>query len=165
MMRCVNALNGLSSFLRTVARYRTWNRLGVNALNGLSSFLPKNIMTEKMAQEMCQRPKRAFFISTIPSETPHKYWLSSLIFAGICLNILKYRDFRPFFGMFTVCSYFRPISSTLHIGIILDINEKLNPFLSVFSHCIAGVFFYDLSIKIFSVALSYKFLPNKKDYI
>ena len=38
---------------------------------------------------VCQRPKRAFFISTVPSETPHKYWLSSLIFAGICLNILK----------------------------------------------------------------------------
>ena len=37
----------------------------------------------------CQRPKRAFFISTVPSETPHKHWLPSLIFAGICLNILK----------------------------------------------------------------------------
>ena len=41
------------------------------------------------AERKCQRPKRAFFISTVPSETPHKYWLSSLIFAGICLNILK----------------------------------------------------------------------------
>ena len=38
---------------------------------------------------VCQRPKRALFISTVPSETPHKHWLSSLIFAGICLNILK----------------------------------------------------------------------------
>ena len=38
---------------------------------------------------VCQRPKRAFFISTVPSETLHKYWLSSIIFAGIYLNILK----------------------------------------------------------------------------
>ena len=35
-----------------------------------------------------QRPKRASFISTVPSGNPHKHWLSSLIFAGICLNIL-----------------------------------------------------------------------------
>ena len=55
----------------------------------------------------CQRPKRAFFISTVPSETPHKYWLPSLIFAGIYLKILKQKDFRLFFGMFIVCSYFR----------------------------------------------------------
>ena len=54
-----------------------------------------------------QRPKRAFFISTVPSETPHKYWLPSLIFAGIYLKILKQKDFRLFFGMFIVCSYFR----------------------------------------------------------
>ena len=35
-----------------------------------------------------QRPERASSISTVPSGTPHKHWLSSLIFAGICLNIL-----------------------------------------------------------------------------
>ena len=35
-----------------------------------------------------QRPKRASVISTVPSGNPHKHWLSSLIFAGICLNIL-----------------------------------------------------------------------------
>ena len=82
MMRCVNALNGLSSFLRTVARYRTWNRLGVNALNGLSSFLPKNIMTEKMAQEMCQRPKRAFFISTVIIAV-------GILMSMLCVNALN----------------------------------------------------------------------------
>ena len=89
--------------------------------------------------KMYQRPKRAFLISTVPSETPHKHWLSSLIFAGICLNILKHRGFRPFFGMFTVCSYFHAISSTIYMDIILDINKKLNPFLSFFPHCIANV--------------------------
>ena len=36
----------------------------------------------------CQRPKRAFSISTVPSKTPHKHWLSSPVFAGICLNFL-----------------------------------------------------------------------------
>ena len=54
----------------------------------------------------CQRPKRASFISTVPSETPHKHWLPSLIFAGICLNLLITTVFRKFFGMFTLCSYF-----------------------------------------------------------
>ena len=64
-------------------------------------------MDKILSDIVCQRPKRAFFISTVPSETPHKYWLPSLIFAGICLKILKQKDFRLFFGMFIVCSYFR----------------------------------------------------------
>ena len=55
---------------------------------------------------LCQRPKRAFFISTVPSETPHKHWLSSPVFAGIYLNILIITVFRKFFGIFTLCSYF-----------------------------------------------------------
>ena len=53
----------------------------------------------------CQRPKRAFIISTVPAENPHKHWLCGLIFAGICLNILILKLFQPFFGMFTICSY------------------------------------------------------------
>ena len=80
--------------------------LCVNALNGLSSFLQIKEATAITHAGVCQRPKRAFFISTVPSETPHKYWLPSLIFAGICLKILKQKDFRLFFGMFIVCSYF-----------------------------------------------------------
>ena len=47
------------------------------------------LLAAAVLHDVCQRPKRAFLISTVPSETPHKYWLSSLIFAGICLNILK----------------------------------------------------------------------------
>ena len=58
------------------------------------------------ALSLCQRPKRASFISTVPSETPHKHWLPSLIFAGICLNLLTTTVFRKFFGMFTLYSYF-----------------------------------------------------------
>ena len=54
---------------------------------------------------MCQCPKRATLISTVPSENPCKHWLSSLIFAGICQNILITSVFPPFFGLFTICSY------------------------------------------------------------
>ena len=63
---------------------------------------------------LCQRPKRAFLISTVPSETPHKYWLPSLIFAGICLNLLITTVFQEFFGMFTLCSYFSYVIDLFH---------------------------------------------------
>ena len=78
-----------------------------DALNGLFLFLPLTVLVNIHEGIVCQRPKRAFLISTVPSETPHKHWLSSLIFAGIYLKILKQKDFRLFFGMFIVCSYFR----------------------------------------------------------
>ena len=105
----VNALNGLFSFLRSVVESRTgrW-KFSVNALNGLFSFLRCNNWVEyASATEKCQRPKRALFISTVPSETSHKYWLSRLIFAGICLKILIKGSFYSFSGMFIFCSYFR----------------------------------------------------------
>ena len=54
---------------------------------------------------MCQCPQRAIFISTVPSGNPHKHWLSSLIFAGICLNILNSTVFPSFSGLFIICSY------------------------------------------------------------
>ena len=140
MLSCVNALNGLFLFLQG----NTENTLYENFLcqRPKRAFLISTyneLAKQALNCIMCQRPKRAFLISTVPSETPHKHWLSSLIFAGICLNILKYRGFRPFFGMFTVCSYFHAISSTIYMDIILDINKKLNPFLSFFPHCIANV--------------------------
>ena len=131
---------GFSYFYYFIRWIFLTTRMCVNALNGLFLFLlTKNSKEVNRFNEVCQRPKRAFLISTVPSETPHKHWLSSLIFAGICLNILKHRGFRPFFGMFTVCSYFHAISSTIYMDIILDINKKLNPFLSFFPHCIANV--------------------------
>ena len=61
---------------------------------------------EGLMLDACQRPKRALSISTVPSETPHKHWLSSPVFAGIYLNILIITVFRKFFGIFTLCSYF-----------------------------------------------------------
>ena len=39
LLRCVNALNGLSSFLRGLLWIQTLYWMCVNALNGLSSFL------------------------------------------------------------------------------------------------------------------------------
>ena len=41
-----------------------------------------------MAEDGCQCPKRAYFISTVLSGNPHKHWLSSPSFASILLNIL-----------------------------------------------------------------------------
>ena len=86
---CVNALNGLFPFLQYQVTNESVMVGGVNALNGLFPFLLEKvtkIMDENGA--VCQRPKRAFSISTVPSKTPHKHWLSSPVFAGICLNIL-----------------------------------------------------------------------------
>ena len=57
--------------------------------------------------EKFQRPERASLISTVPSETPHKHWLSGLVFASICLKILITSIFHPFSGMFIICSYFK----------------------------------------------------------
>ena len=130
---CVNALNGLFSFLpeptqqpetvqsvcqrpkralfistfTSIKVYPPLTDTCVNALNGLFSFLQNTIMHEILHTCVCQRPKRALFISTVPSETSHKYWLSRLIFAGICLKILIKGSFYSFSGMFIFCSYFR----------------------------------------------------------
>ncbi len=81
-----------------------------NALNGLLPFLPRprsSLLGRRW--RLFQRPKRASSISTATSGNPHKHWLSRLVFAGICLNILKTAVFWKFFGMFTFCSYFGSI--------------------------------------------------------
>ena len=131
------ALNGLLSFLRLIQEEggkKVWcqrpNRASfistflkiwvnmdlkcVNALNGLLSFLRTSTNGNCTFHIMCQRPKRASFISTVPSGTPRKHWLSSSIFAGICLNFLIITVFREFFGMFTLCSYFPHIIILSH---------------------------------------------------
>ena len=79
---------------------------GFNALNGLLPFLHNCVNGHGGVVYWFQRPKRASSISTAPSGNPHKHWLSSLIFAGICLNILTAAVFWKFFGTFTLCSYF-----------------------------------------------------------
>ena len=130
--KSVNALNGLTSFLRNFTSYAGLNDnkcqcpkranfistyqadslfkmaiSRVNALNGLTSFLLVLFLQWRQAAAVCQCPKRANFISTVPSGNPCKYWLSSLIFAGICQTILKTTVFLHFFGMFIICSYFK----------------------------------------------------------
>ena len=64
---CVNALNGLLSFLRKCqAVGKGYNKDCVNALNGLLSFLPTTRKVERLQEKMvCQRPERAYFISTL----------------------------------------------------------------------------------------------------
>ena len=102
----VNALNGLTSFLHSSPPWsdNSYNKC-VNALNGLTSFLHGRLADFLLSISVCQRPERAYFISTVPSKTPWKHWLSSLIFAGICQTILKTAVFCWFFGMFIICSY------------------------------------------------------------
>ena len=73
---------------------------------------------------VCQCPRRAILISTVPSGSPHKYWLSSPIFAGICLNILKSSIFPLFLVLFIICSYldtFYTSSDTVNIILYLPI--------------------------------------------
>ena len=61
----VNALNGLTSFLPSnVGRSYSYHYSCVNALNGLTSFLRFNPALKKALTAVCQRPKRAYFIST-----------------------------------------------------------------------------------------------------
>ena len=61
----VNALNGLLSFLPWKASIFYLVIVSVNALNGLLSFLLASpILEEGQKLVMCQRPKRASFIST-----------------------------------------------------------------------------------------------------
>ena len=60
----VNALNGLLSFLQFFQEGSIMRTSGVNALNGLLSFLPGVPMKSNYLFLKCQRPKRAFIIST-----------------------------------------------------------------------------------------------------
>ena len=79
----------------------------VNALDGLFSFLHRRKSDHSNGLWVCQRPRRAFFISTVPSYNQHKYWLPRPVSADSCLNILTKTVFLHFFGMLILCSYFR----------------------------------------------------------
>ena len=100
----------------------------VNALNGLFSFLRYKLILYPDASFRCQCPKRAFLISTVPSGNPCKYWLPSLIFTGICQTILKTAVFLQFFGLFIICSYFTVPLAPLHVPIIRQTPRNENPF-------------------------------------
>ena len=64
MNLCVNALNGLLSFLPMTQITGLSCYMCVNALNGLLSFLRKTAGIKRRRTRVCQRPKRASFIST-----------------------------------------------------------------------------------------------------
>ena len=72
-----------------------------------ASFISTAFKRVSIGRIKFQRPERASLISTVPSETPHKHWLSGLVFAGIYLKILIISIFYLFSGMFTICSYFK----------------------------------------------------------
>ena len=128
---CVNALNGLTPFLQNTSVMQVMilfmcqcpkRAYSISTTICLYWFdfaercqCPKraySISTDKIQKNMldilkqCQCPKRAYSISTAASGSPHKHWLPGHIFAGICLNILISPVFQPFFGLFTICSYF-----------------------------------------------------------
>ena len=105
--------------------------MGVNALSGLLSFLLVGGCT-KETEVVCQRPERASFISTVSSPNPHKHWLCRLIFASICLKILKLIIFCSFFGMFTICSYLRAISCLLQHKYYTQSFNKMKATLLIF---------------------------------
>ena len=68
----VNALNGLLSFLPTKKSCSfAGASVCVNALNGLLSFLLRKEDLKMGLVKKCQRPKRAFIIST-----EHKFTLA-----------------------------------------------------------------------------------------
>ena len=105
---CFNALNGLFPFLRDAITKAIYD-LEIVFQRPKRAFSISTDYDEgfsRLEASEFQRPKRAFSISTAPSGNPHKHWLSSLIFAGICLNILTIAVFWKFFGTFTLCSYF-----------------------------------------------------------
>ena len=63
-----------ASFISTYMGHLIKKRVEcVNALNGLLSFLLDFSDLSKFEEFMCQRPKRASFISTVPSGNPHKH--------------------------------------------------------------------------------------------
>ena len=85
----VNALNGLFPFLREkVYSVDDIDTMCQRPKRAFSISTQPKYGTVGNYRNKCQRPKRAFSISTVPSKTPHKHWLSSPVFAGICLNIL-----------------------------------------------------------------------------
>ena len=124
-MTCVNALSGLFSFLRLYIRrnekWRKWVSMpsagsshfygywwyslflittGVSMPSAGSSHFYLMHRLISIRSNVCQCPQRALLISTVPSGNPCKYWLPSLIFAGICQTILK----TAVFCNFLVCS-------------------------------------------------------------
>ena len=79
----VNALNGLTSFLHSSPPWsdNSYNKC-VNALNGLTSFLHGRLADFLLSISVCQRPERAYFIST-------SYWIVIAELAIECVNALN----------------------------------------------------------------------------
>ena len=71
---CVNALNGLLSFLLNAIAPMSSTKSSVNALNGLLSFLPFLFHIDADTSVWCQRPKRASFISTLRENSKISSW-------------------------------------------------------------------------------------------
>ena len=119
-------------------------------------------------QKWCQRPKRALFIYTVPSGNPYKHWLYRLIFASICLIILKISFSPSFFGIVTFWSKTNRLFSRIcKISCIIILQSRLcwKYFLAVFwySYFTVSQYLHTLSKrKIFLIILP---LPQKNKKI
>ncbi len=122
---CVNALGGLFPFLhiRNPVIIAMIGCVSMPSAGYFHSYTPSRLQLLGY-YIMCQCPRRAISILTVPSGNPHKYWLSNPIFACICLNILKTCVFPLFLGLFIICSYldaFYTSSDTINIILYLPI--------------------------------------------
>ena len=135
-MRCVNAL-GRASSISTAQRLT--QRLSVNALSwaylistmdfdvdqwriysacqcpqsGLYHFYA-DFGTVKTSYDLCQCPKSgSFHFYGTPPKTPIESAFPAPFLGGICQNILTIRIFRLKNGMFTNCSYFVHLYTTI----------------------------------------------------
>ena len=116
---------GYSHFYLSAEETAQLKQLGVCQCPRLAILIStRRYGTPLRTLQRCQCPRRAILISTVPSGSPHKYWLSSPIFAGICLNILKSSIFPLFLVLFIICSYldtFYTSSDTVNIILYLPI--------------------------------------------
>ena len=69
---CVNALNGLSSFLLSPSPCQDGS-YWVCQRPKRALFISTNLMEDESKREECQRPKRALFISTMNSKRGQDY--------------------------------------------------------------------------------------------
>ena len=122
--KCVNALNGLSSFL-PIASYNFGNPSQcVNALNGLSSFLLRFYDDKTTLPIGCQRPKRAFFISTEKDERKFD-WLRNCVNALNGLSSFLLMKKPLFFATNAGCvNALNGLSSFLQIRQLLMVTEN-----------------------------------------
>ena len=117
------------------------NRFFINALNGPfhSTCNGADLLLLKQGVSI---PWTSFFISTVPAENVHKYWLYKLIFAGIYLNILIVRVF-VLLSAFTCMNEFQQIfiyKSIPCLYMVTRLPDLISLYNNILSESEAGIF-------------------------